>query len=167
MPSAVITMKRGELIQTPRDLISLKEAEIKEGERVIAELSKIVDLSPSKLARVKGRVSFLRNFVELLKDGFIPIPRMEFEPITQMGRQVFKGTNIPAPTIVIDKLPVEAITTIAEYQDKFHRFGVVRPRGRGLKRDPFLIGIIRYGVYEEQFVLGWWRPDVMKPTELW
>lgn len=164
MPSTEITLKTGQLITSTSQFIQQKEAEIEEGERVIEELSKIKGLSPTKLARTRGRVKFLKKFLELLKEGFIPIPRMEYEPITE---EHFGGRRGWVSSIVIDQLPIGAITKIAEFQDKFDMLGVVRPAGRGRRRDPILIGITRYALMEEHFILGWWRPDVMKPSELW
>lgn len=168
MPSTEVSLVEGRLITTAKDFIQVKEAEIAEGERVIAELEQMEDVSPWKLARVRGRVRFLKKFIGLMKEGYFPIPRMDFEPVDQaLWGYDGAGRLIRGTTLVIDRLPVEAIACINEYRPKFDRLGVVRPRGRGRKRDPFLIGIIKYGQLEEHFILAWWRPDIMRPTQLW
>jgi hypothetical protein len=168
MPSTEVSLIEGRLITTSKDFIQAKEAEIAEGERVIAELEQMPEVSPWKLARVRGRVRFLEHFIALMKEGFLPIPRMEFEPVDQANWQYDgAGRLVRGTTLVIDRLPVEAIAAINEFRPKFDRLGVVRPAGRGRKRDPFLIGIIQYGHLEEHFILAWWRPDIMRPTQLW
>lgn len=164
MPSTEISLKQGQMITSPRELISAKEAEIAEGEIILEQLSQIKNISKTKVARVRGRINFQKRLLAMLKEGYLPIPRLEYEPVTQ---EYFGGRKGWTTSIVIDQLPMAAIVTIAEFQDKFDRFGIVRPRSRGKRRDPLLIGIIRYGGMEEHFVLAWWRPDIMPPNKLW
>ncbi len=171
MPSTEITLREGNLISKANDFIQQKEAEIADGERALEALialSKERNINSARIARVKGRIRFLKKFVNLMKEGFIPIPRMNFTPINQhRWEEKEDGSFTSIPELVLDRLPVEAIMAINEYKDKFQHFGVVQPQTEGRKRDPFLIGIIRYRTYEEHFLIGWWRPDIMKPTELW
>lgn len=157
-----VAVRPGDTITVNPGWISEKGKELEQGRTVLAEMEKIKNISKSKLSRMRGRLKFLETFIELLREGFIPIPRMDFEPIDIEQYHYGKLKS----TLYLDKLPVGAIATIAEFQDKFPHFGVVRSATRK-KRDPILIGIIRYGSLEEHFILGWWRPDLMKPYELW
>lgn len=157
MPSAEVTLKQGVMITRPELLLEVKKAEIEEGNRVLAELEKIDGISKHKISRVKGRIHFLEKFTRILQDGYLPIPRMEYERLESLW----------TGNIVLDQMPVEAIATVAEFQDKFDRLGMVRPKTQGRRRDPFLIGIISYGGIEEHFILAWWRPDLMLPSQLW
>ena len=156
-----VAVRPGITLEVKENWISEKQKELEQGCIVLAEMEKIEGISKSKLGRMRGRLKFLEKFIELLKEGFIPIPRMDFEPIDIERYHYGKLRSI----LYLDKLPVGAIATIAEFQDKFDHLGVVRPRAK--KRDPILIGILQYGQYEEHFILGWWRPDMMKPWELW
>lgn len=161
MEKGIIPIKVGEVLEVKPNWLQEKEVEVQRGEEALVQLQKIEGISKAKVARVKGRIRFVRKFIELMKEGFIPIPRMEFEPIdTEYRPWLHQG-----PKFYLDPMPVEAIAAIAEYQGKFDHFGLVKPQAK--KRDPFLIGIISYGHLEEHFLLGWWRPDLLKPCELW
>ena len=162
MPSTEILSSKGIMITKPHELLAIKEREISEGEKVIEAMMAIPNISKAKLARVKGRVLFMKRFVAKLKEGFLPIPRMVYDDVAH----AWNGT------ITIDNLPIEAIVTIRDFQNKFDALGLVRPSvGRSRwgrqRRDPFLIGIIRYGHREEHFMLAWWRPDTMLSSQLW
>lgn len=162
--SVTLTVKAGEIIKVNPGWLESKREEIRKGEEALKHLEAIEGISRTKVGRVRGRLKFLRKFVELLEAGFIPIPRMDFEPLEEPNWRWMPSRK---PVIAFDRMPVEAIATVAEYQGKFDRMGIVRPRSRGRKRDPILIGIISYGGLEEHFILGWWRPDTMKETDLW
>ena len=164
MPSTEVTLAKGQIIHGARDIIQLKESEIQQGKIVIATLEKLPNISKHKLTRIRGRVRFLERFVELIKQGFIPIPRLEYTPIDP--EYYVGGRKGWVSEIIFDNLPVEAIETISAYKDVFTRIGLV-PARRPKKRDPILIGILRYGHNEEHFLLAWWRPDLMRPIELW
>lgn len=165
MPSTEVTLSKGQIIHGAREIIELKEEEIAQGNKIIAELEKIPDISKSKLGRLRGRVRFLERFVELIRQGFIPIPRMEYTDIAPESYHGERGGGWKA-VLTFDNLPVEAIETISSYKPIFNRIGIV-PARRHKKRDPILIGVLKYGAYEEHFLLAWWRPDLMKPAELW
>jgi len=162
--AVALTVKAGEVIKVNPGWLESKREEIQKGEEALKHLQSIEGISKNKVARVRGRLNFLRKFVELMEAGFIPIPRMDFEPLEDPNWRWMPSRK---PVIAFDRMPVEAIATVAEYQDKFDRMGIVRPRSRGRKRDPILIGVIGYGGLEEHFILGWWRPDTMKDTDLW
>lgn len=155
MPSVeVVVSKPMELITKPADIIAIKELEIADAERAVEAMARIPEFSKWKVSRARGRLKFLRTFIELLKQGFIPIPRMEYDELHEYTASLY-----------FEKLPVEALTTIAELRDKFTYIGIVRPQSR--KRDPIIIGILSYGLIEEHFILAWWRPDALRPNQLW
>lgn len=155
MPSTEIaTSKPMQLITRPEDIITVKEAEIERARIAIDAMENIPEFSKHKVSRARGRLRFMESFVELLKEGFIAIPRMEYDQLHEYTSSLY-----------FEKLPVGALTSIAELKDKFDDIGIVRPKSK--KRDPIVIGILRYGGLEEHFILAWWRPDIMRPDELW
>ena len=165
MPSTEVTLAKGQIIHGAADIISLKEEEIQHGKRIIADLEQMPNFSKNKLGRIRGRVRFLERFVELIKQGFIPIPRMEY---TNLAPELYHGQAGGGwkAELTFDNLPVEAIETISTYKPIFTRIGLV-PARRPKRRDPILIGVLKYGHNEEHFLLAWWRPDLMRPIELW
>lgn len=165
MPSTEVTLAKGQIIHGAQDIIKCKDEEIAQGKRVIAELEKMPNISKHKLSRIRGRVRFLERFVELIKQGFIPIPRMEYTDLSAETYHGKKGGGWKAE-LTFDNLPVEAIETITSYKPIFTRIGLI-PTKRPKQRDPMLIGILKYGRFEEHFLLAWWRPDLLKPTDLW
>ena len=164
MPSTEVTLAKGQIIHGAHDIIKLKEEEIAQGKRVVADLEQIPNISKHKLARIKGRVRFLERFVELIKQGFIPIPRMEYTDLSPQTYHLGKGGW--KAELTFDTLPVEAIETISTFRPIFTRIGIV-PARRPKRRDPILIGILKYGNEEEHFLLAWWRPDLLRPIDLW
>ena len=159
------TFQKGQIIHGVSDILKAKRDEIEQGKQIIADLEKIPTFSKHKLGRIKGRVKFLEHFVDLMEQGFIPIPRMEYQALEEM---YFHGqAGGWRADLTFDKLPIEAITAIASYRSFFTAFGIAPVRKAERKRDPILIGIIKYGHQEEHFLLGWWRPDMMLPKDLW
>lgn len=166
MPSTEVTLAGGQIIHGAQDILKLKEEEIAQGKRVIADLERIPNVSKSKLSRIKGRVRFLERFVNLIKQGFIPIPRMAYTDVAPIAypREADGGWRA---VLTFDSLPVEAIEAISTYKPIFTRIGIIPARKTARRRDPILIGVLQYGKLEEHFLLAWWRPDLMKPIDLW
>lgn len=92
----------------------------------------------------------MQRFINLLDDGFIPLPRME-------RRLIDEETGLPA----------DAISALVSFRHHFDAFAIVSGHARGESLDPILIGIIRSNRTEEHFLLGWWRPDLISPSQLW
>jgi len=137
------------VLMKPKQFIEGKRAEVSEGQRVIAELVK-TRKHPKRLAEARRRVKFMQRFINLVDDGFVPLPRME-------------RTLISEDTA----LPADAITALVSFRHGFDAFAIVNGNARGEKLDPMLIGIITSNRTEEHFLLGWWRPDLISPSQLW
>ena len=140
----------------PVNLIAVKEKEIEHAEKMIAEIEKIPEFSACKKARARGRLRFMKRFVELLKKGYVPIPRMPFDTLHEF-----------TASIAFENLPLEALSAINQHRSQFDEIGIVRPFVKGRRKDPIIIGILKYGQLEEHFILAWWRPEIMKSSDLW
>jgi len=168
MPSTDVslsTFQKGQIIHGVSDILKAKEEEIAQGKQIINDLEQVPTISKSKLGRIRGRVKFLEHYVELMKQGFIPIPRMEYQNLEERYYHGMAGGW--RADLTFDNLPIEAINAVASYQGMFTAFGIAPVKQAARKRDPMLIGIIKYGHFEEHFLLGWWRPDMMMPKDLW
>jgi len=141
--TSIVLAKSGQFIEG-------KRAEVLEGEKLIAELV-ATNKFPKRLTRIRRRVEFMQKFINLAEAGFIPLPRMERELISE-------DTALPA----------DALISLLSFREIFDAIAIVRGDARGKALDPMLIGIIRSGDdIEEHFLLGWWRPDLISPSQLW
>ena len=163
MERDLIPSAAGALITTNPNWLAEKEAEVQQGERALEALKRIPGISQSRITRVRSRVTFTRRYINLLKEGFIPIPRMEYEAI-EIGPHLL-GSYDGQHHLYLDRMPVQSLKNIAEFKEYFDEVGLVRPKSR--QRDPILIGIIRGAYQEEHFILYFWRPELYSSSELW
>ena len=169
------------VVRNPTDLVSLspKWLEQKKEEQAKAELAlaslKALGASEWRIERVTKRVRLLRKTVKALEAGFVPIPR-------------FDSTKL---TFDIEQLPLDVLTMVeeAKIQKVFDEFRFVAGnenersygRRRTFKRDPLVVGVIREPdavrtdspggwvrereVFEEHFLIAWWRPEDISPFD--
>jgi hypothetical protein len=161
MPTAEITITPGNMLTVNPNWLEEKRAEISRGEESVKALSEIPGVSKWRITKARARLNFIKRYVDLVSQGFIPIPRMEFEQIELASDRSWDGKT----HIYLDKMPVQALKNIAEFRPLFDEVGIVKPVGK--KRDPILIGIIRHGQREEHFILYFWRPELYSESELW
>lgn len=152
MGADIVPIRATEVLEVRGNWVVEKEKEIERGREAIEALKRI-GATKSKIARAKGRIHFAERFIALLKEGFIPIPRMEFEDFMYHGK------------MYLSKMPIEGLLAIDAVKGKFDTIGLVRPMVK--KRDPIIIGVIRYDKYEEHFIIGWWRPELYRDVDLW
>ncbi len=165
MERDLIPSAAGALITANPNWLAEKEDEIQRGEEALEALKRITGVSQSRIARVRSRVAFTRRYINLLKEGFIPIPRMDYSVIEL--RPDLNGSWDGESHLYLDRMPVQALKNIAEFKGKFDEVGLVKPRTRSPRIDPILIGIIRGAYNEEHFILYYWRPELYSSSELW
>lgn len=163
------------VLTNPLDYELTREAWIEEKEAELAEAKTIAqsyalinpEATPRQVKRVKEKVKFLEKFLETIKAGYIPIPRFDSRHID------YSETPMPAHALMNIKTARES--------GVFDEIRIVEGReGQRMgpypalrKRDPLIVGIIKYGpiteqwAYEEHFLIAWWRPESFKPTELY
>ena len=170
---SMIIRQPTDLVRLHPDWIAQKEAELADAEAALKTLAGL-GASEWRIERVTKRVRLLRKTVKALQAGFVPIPRFRSEKLT----------------FDIERLPLDVIVAVDEAKSKkvFDEFRIVvgteadRSLGerRTFRRDPLVVGIVREpdaqrndasgwmverAVFEEHFLVAWWRPEDVRAEE--
>ncbi len=141
------------VIIRPEDIESFKDGLLTEYQLELAEAMADYEAAKhrggghmSQLIRAKKRVFRVQMKLAAAENGFLPVPRMPLERLSDWTLE-----RLEAPGPVLERL-VEAID-----KGLFERFAIVEPQAGPRHRDPLLIGIVGAPNNEEHFLVGWWR----------
>lgn len=166
------------ILEVRQTWIANKEADLSTAEQALASY-KAMGAPKPKLTSLKRRVALLRRTVNALKRGFIPMPR-------------FDGNTLSLDMV---DMPVKALVAVQEARASklFSELRIVQGveptstgswgrRGGRTRRDPFVVGVVREAAViapnpwgrmeeyqrplEEHFLVAWWRPEDMRPEDL-
>ena len=167
METALVLANPQELQATHAAWITRKKEELADCEKALDVYRNQDGVTPRQIRRVKEKVAFLSKVIVALEKGYLPIPRFDTSPYH------LHEMDTPVPVSIL--LNVER----ARREGIFTEFRLVEGRAQGQRqgpypalgrRDPLIVGVIKHGTlqwgYEEHFLLGWWRPEDMRPSDL-
>ena len=167
METALVLANPQELQATHAAWITRKKEELADCEKALDVYRNQDGVTPRQIRRVKEKVAFLSKVIVALEKGYLPIPRFDTSPYS------LQETDMPVPVSIllnVEKARRDGVFTeirLVEGRAQGQRQGPYPALGR---RDPLIVGVIKHGTlqwgYEEHFLLGWWRPEDMRPSDL-
>lgn len=169
------------IITVPEEIMRVREAWVTQKREELTAATQALEALRSlhagaaRLERCKKTVGLLRKVVRALEHGYIPIPRFRADTLR----------------FELDELPLKAILSIqqAQAQKLFDEYRLVTGgmetqnfdrRQRRVTVDPLIIGVTREPtqimrwsdgterrriLYEEHFLVAWWRPEDLLPWD--
>ena len=179
---AVITAVQ-DILEVRQTWVTGKAQELAQVEQAVREL-KAAKAGEGRVRRAERRVALLRKVVKALQAGYIPIPRFNINgqafSIEEMPLKAIAAYNEAQQSGVFDE--IMAVTG---------RQARRRGWGREHQRDPLIVGIVEVPAvtvlrsdtdskglpiqfrveveppHEEQFLIAWWRPEDLRPEEVY